>query len=225
MLKNVRFGNVVLAVVALLTGWLTLLTLLVDGLADFRQVLLGWGALLMAVAVMAGVFNLLRVHLNRLVGQSSGWYSIFMVLGFGITLILGLLPFLDDKNPAFSGALQLALNDFPFRYIIAPTSAALSALLLFVLVFAGMRLLRRRPSFLLLVFLATAVLAVFNLGPSLLMPSELGDVGRFWDETVWPGITQVLAVAGARGLLIGMALGVLATGLRVLLALDRPYGD
>ncbi|MBL8045050.1 MAG: hypothetical protein JNL09_00835 [Anaerolineales bacterium] len=224
MLKNVRFGNVVLAVVALLTGWLTLLTLLVDGLADLRQVLLGWGALLMAVAVMAGVFNLLRVHLNRLVSQGSGWYSIFMVLGFGITLILGLLPYFGENGP-IARETQIALNDFPFRHIIAPTSAALSALLLFVLVFAGMRLLRRRPSFLLLVFLATAVLAVFNLGPSLFAQGELQDLGTFWAKVFWPGITQVLAVAGARGLLIGMALGVLATGLRVLLALDRPYGD
>lgn len=225
MLKNVRFGNVILAVVAMLIGWLTLLSLLMDGLADFRQVLLGWGALLMAVAVLAGALNLLRVHLTRLVSQSSGWYSIFMVLGFGVTFIVGLLPFLDDQNPVIPGDLQLTLNDFPFRYIIAPTSAALSALLLFVLVFAGMRLLRRRPSFLLIVFLATAVLAVFNLGPSLFMPNELGNLGELWEGVVWPGITQVLAVAGARGLLIGMALGVLATGLRVLLALDRPYGD
>lgn len=224
MLKNVRFGNVVLAAVALLTGWLTLLTLLIDGLADLRQLLLEWGALLMAVAVMAGVFNLLRVHLNRLLNQSQGWYSLFVVLGFGLTLLFGLLPLLDGNITPISEATQTALNDFPFRYIIAPASTALSALLLFVLVLAGMRVLRRPPSFLLLVFLATAVMAVFSLGPSLLTATETGTFGETW-SLIWAGITQVFAVAGARGLLMGMALGVLATGLRVLLALDRPYGD
>jgi hypothetical protein len=32
-------------------------------------------------------------------------------------------------------------------------------------------------------------------------------------------------VAGARGLLLGVALGAIATGARVLLGLERPYGD
>jgi hypothetical protein len=38
-------------------------------------------------------------------------------------------------------------------------------------------------------------------------------------------IVQVLAVGGARGILIGVALGAIVTGLRVLLAAERPYGD
>jgi DNA-binding beta-propeller fold protein YncE len=38
------------------------------------------------------------------------------------------------------------------------------------------------------------------------------------------GIAQVLAGAGARGILLGMALGILTTGLRILFGADRPYG-
>jgi hypothetical protein len=41
---------------------------------------------------------------------------------------------------------------------------------------------------------------------------------------VRPWITQVLALGGARGILIGVALGTLTTGLRVLFGADRPYG-
>jgi hypothetical protein len=37
-------------------------------------------------------------------------------------------------------------------------------------------------------------------------------------------INEFFAVAGARGILIGVALGALATGLRVLFGIDRPYG-
>jgi hypothetical protein len=36
-------------------------------------------------------------------------------------------------------------------------------------------------------------------------------------------ITQVWALAGARAILMGVALGVIATGLRVLIGADRPY--
>jgi hypothetical protein len=36
-------------------------------------------------------------------------------------------------------------------------------------------------------------------------------------------ITQVWALGGLRGILIGVALGTIATGLRILLGSDRPY--
>jgi hypothetical protein len=32
-------------------------------------------------------------------------------------------------------------------------------------------------------------------------------------------------MAGARGILLGVALGTVATGLRVLLGIDRPYSE
>jgi hypothetical protein len=38
-------------------------------------------------------------------------------------------------------------------------------------------------------------------------------------------VVQVLSVGGARALLLGVALGAVATGLRVLLAAERPYGE
>jgi hypothetical protein len=36
-------------------------------------------------------------------------------------------------------------------------------------------------------------------------------------------IARVPAAAGARGLILGVALGIVATGLRVLAGVDRPY--
>jgi len=42
--------------------------------------------------------------------------------------------------------------------------------------------------------------------------------------TVARWVTQVWALGGARGILIGVALGTLTTGLRVLFGADRPYG-
>jgi hypothetical protein len=41
--------------------------------------------------------------------------------------------------------------------------------------------------------------------------------------TLQTWVTQVPAVAGARGILIGITLGILATGLRILIGSDRPY--
>jgi len=41
---------------------------------------------------------------------------------------------------------------------------------------------------------------------------------------VRPFIAQVMAASGARGLLLGVALGTLTTGLRILFGADRPFG-
>jgi prolyl-tRNA editing enzyme YbaK/EbsC (Cys-tRNA(Pro) deacylase) len=38
------------------------------------------------------------------------------------------------------------------------------------------------------------------------------------------GFLEMFSSGGARGLLIGIALGTLLTGLRVLFGVDRPYG-
>jgi len=36
---------------------------------------------------------------------------------------------------------------------------------------------------------------------------------------------QRLPIAGGRGILIGMALGALVVGIRVLIGVERPYGE
>jgi hypothetical protein len=63
-------------------------------------------------------------------------------------------------------------------------------------------------------------LVLIGLAP---WPGFLSNLSPLRDVRIW--ITQVPAVAGARGLLLGIALGVVATGLRVLFAQDRPYRE
>jgi len=46
-----------------------------------------------------------------------------------------------------------------------------------------------------------------------------------WLPIIKDWILDVPALAGARGVLLGVALGTVATGLRVLLGIDRPYVD
>jgi hypothetical protein len=83
---------------------------------------------------------------------------------------------------------------------------------------ASIRLLRRRMNPLSVIFLITAFLILVGTAPW----PFLGDVPILSSLRAW--IAQFPAGAGARGILLGVALGSLTTGLRILFGSDRPYG-
>jgi hypothetical protein len=102
--------------------------------------------------------------------------------------------------------------------IIVPVEASLMAILAVTLVYASIRLLRRRVDVMSVLFLAVAVLVLFAT-----MPIPLGMIPGNLDQSIL-GFLGMFSGGGARGLLIGIALGTLLTGLRVLFGIDRPYG-
>jgi uncharacterized membrane-anchored protein YitT (DUF2179 family) len=104
-----------------------------------------------------------------------------------------------------------------FNYIQLPVEGSLMALLAIILVFAGIRLLRRRSSMLSIIFIVTAIVILLATGPLFGI-----SVPGLTELRAW--IAQVPAMAGARGLLLGIGLGIVATGLRILMGSDRPYG-
>jgi hypothetical protein len=90
------------------------------------------------------------------------------------------------------------------------------AILAVTLVYASIRLLRRRADVMTVIFLVVAVLFLFAV-----MPTPIGPIpGDF----LLLQFLRLFSDGGARGLLIGIALGALLTSLRVLFGIDRPYG-
>lgn len=200
------------AIVAVLAGLIVLQGYFFDIpiLNAVRLTLLRWAVALVAVALVVGLLNLLSNHWDQLSRQSAGWqYSGALILFFLLALAIGLL-----FGPSSEVTMLL------FTYVQAPVEGALMALLAVSLAVAGFRLLSRKRDIYSVVFLVTALLVILGTAPwPFANESEL--VRSLGDLRAW--ISQVWAVAGARGILLGMALGAIATGLRVLLASDRPY--
>jgi hypothetical protein len=181
-------------------------------LVEMRQLLLQWAMLLGAGALFLGLFNLVSVHWTKLGMQESGWlYSAALILFFLLTLVLGLF-----FGPDSDVLLMI------FNYVQVPVEASLMALLAVMLVVAGVRLVARQRDTASFVFVAVALLVLLGTAPWLVMGDSF--IAQ-WLANVRAWLTQVWAVAGARGILLGVALGVIATGLRVLLASDRPYAE
>lgn len=212
---NLKLGPYVLwAAVASAVGFIVLLGYFFEFelLIVLRLLLIQWAVLLAAAALLLGLFNLLAVHWNKVSLQDDGWpYSALLILMFLVTLVLGLL-----FGPDFPAVLLL------FEYVQVPVEASLLALLAISLTVAGFRLLSRRKDLISLAFMGTAIVVLLGTAPWVIggdsIAFEAVSIGRAW-------LTQVWATAGARGVLLGVALGAVTTGLRVLLASDRPYGE
>lgn len=195
-------------IVAVLTGLLVLAGYFIPALAPVQAIVLNWSIILAGTAALVGVFNLILVHGTKVVQREKGaLYSALLLACLIATFVIGLV--LGPDHPG----MRLLVTS-----IIVPVEATLMALLAVTLVYASIRLLRRRTNLMSVVFLATALLMLLA---SATLP--FGEIGIL-NNLVRPWFQHVLALGGARGILIGVALGTLTTGLRVLFAADRPYG-
>lgn len=196
------------AAIAIAIGLLVLAGYFVPPLAGIQALLLNWAILLAGVAALMGIFNLVAVHSEKIRTRAPGSvYSAVLLISLVLTFVVALI--LKPSHPA----MQVLVSG-----VIVPVEAALMAIISVSLLVAAIHLLRKRVDMMSVVFLVTALLI---LAGSLSLPS--GQIPVLGD-TLRPWLTKVLSLGGARGILIGVALGSLTTGLRVLFGLDRPYG-
>lgn len=175
-------------------------------LSNLRQMLLGWAIILAGFAVFIGLINLFQVHFKKFRNKQKGsFYSLLLIVCLAVTFLLGLV---------IPGQMEIVVTT-----VQIPVEASLMAILAVTLTYASIRLLRRRLDLLSVVFLVTALLILVATAP---LPF-LGNL-PILSDWMRPFIAQVLAASGARGILLGVALGTLTTGLRIIFGADRPYG-
>jgi len=198
-----------------------------------------WFDILAAVAFILGGGNLLKTHLKRISDRVRGWgYSGIVVVSFLATLFVGLVKVGVNPSPQFadfawSGQYRQMGSAFwyLFQYAFTPLTATMFSLLAFYIASAAFRAFRAK-----------------NLEASLLLGTAFiillgrtfaGVALTSWiDPDVWAGFTyftglrlenltvyimSVFNTAGNRAIMIGIALGIVATSLKVLLGIDRSY--
>ena len=195
------------ALIAITAGILVLFGYFIPAFSGLQILLLNWAIILAGAAAIVGVFNLILVHSDKVRRSEKGSvYSALLVVSLVATLIFGII-----LRPGHT-IMKMVVSG-----IIVPSEAALMGLLTISLLYAAIRLLRRRIDLMSIIFLVTAAFVI--LGTASL---PFGAIPLVSDFSRW--VTEVLALGGARGILIGVSLGILTTGLRVLFGTDRPYG-
>jgi hypothetical protein len=176
-------------------------------LSNLRIILLEWAAILAGVALLLGIYNLLKVHWHKLtVGKQGRFYSLILIISLLTTLTMTLF-----YGPTHPYSLWI------FKYIQMPIESSLMAILSVVLAYSCIRLLRRRANPYSIIFVVTVLIALLATGP--LFGYYIPGLQEFRS---W--IALVPAAGGARGILLGVALGTIITGLRVIMGVERPYG-
>ncbi len=159
----------------------------------------------LALSVIIGIINLVMVNIQRtLYGTtiSAKINSAVVVVAF----LFGLVAPVVSPN----------FGDFLLEEVQTPIESALAALIFFALVYGAFRILKRKITASAILFVLTIELVLIGA-----LPGEAFTPVR--QLTDW--LFNVPVNAGARGILLGIAIATLMTGLRVLIGQDRSYGE
>jgi hypothetical protein len=179
-----------------------------SAIAAIRTPMLDWAVTLSGVAGLIAIANLVfGVHWRRLRDpEKDHLFSGLVILSFLVTLTLGI--FLGPTNPGYQKVVTA---------IQMPIEASLMAILAITLAYSSLNLLQRQHNWMgFFFFVAVIVFLLLNSG-------VLGFLGNIPGLQILLSAVSQAPIAGARGILIGVALGSLLTGIRIWLGSDRPY--
>lgn len=164
------------------------------------SVLLQLTTITAGLAILIGILNLVLVHLSRLLKRERGFiYSLVLLASF-IAVILTYL-FARDINTLLLENVQRTIE------------SALAGLLFFALVYGAYRIMRHQVTWANTLFVLVILVMLVAALPY--------HIPALADFRAW--LMAIPISAGARGLLLGIALATLVTGVRVLTGVDRSY--
>jgi hypothetical protein len=216
-----RIFRIILVVIAVSAGLITLLSLLVQDstLSLLRAVFVEWTVIVAAFTMLLGVANVLRVHAQRIQQRKGTVYSLVLVLSFLAVFVPGILSpnLVPETLRDWTGPMGHII-DFAFRYVQRPLQSTLFSLMAFFVVTAALRAFRIRSAASFVMFVAALFVLLGSARLSLFKSWDVFVETRDW-------ILGVPVLAGARGIILGLALGTVVTGLRLLLGIERPYSE
>ncbi len=196
--------------VAILAGLIILISYFfpIPALVAIRTPMLDWTVTLAGVASLTAIIHLVfGVHLKRLKEKGSKRvFSVIVIVVFVITAFTGI--YFGPDHPQYRQVVTA---------VQVPIETSLMALLAITLSYASLSLLKRQRNWMGLVFFISVILFLVINSGVLAFSSEIPIL-----QEMLSGFHKI-PVAGARGILLGIALGSLATGVRILVGSDRPY--
>jgi hypothetical protein len=173
-----------------------------------------WAIIIRAFAAVLGVANIARISYLRIARREHEWvYHVPLLAGLVLMIVLGVGGSLGPA-PLFGIGEGTLFNDL-YMNVYVPMQGTMFALLAFFIASAAFRAFRVRS-------LEAGLLAAAAL---LVMLGRVPIGAALWDglPVISDWIMNIPNNAAKRAILIGAALGAVATGLKVILGLERNY--
>jgi len=224
-----RLGSAFATAIVIVVGIITFLGLVVgNGLGGLSAVINAFAfptianaflqltVITVAITVLIGIFNLIVVHLGRVFGRGKPFSqrinSLVLVASTIAVIVLGVL----ERTGSLTGSPSP--TTILLEGVQVSIESALAGLVLFALVYGAFRLMRRRVTGSGLLFTFVLLLILTAALPFSTPGMRLVGIVRDW-------LMAVPVSAGARGILLGIALAVTVAGARILIGQDRSYRD
>jgi hypothetical protein len=185
-----------------------------------------------AIAFVLGAGSLLKANLSTISRRDRGWGYAAVTLGaFLVTLVVGMgkvgvNPSPSSPQAAWSGDQQTAETPFGwiYEFVLSPLSATMFALLAFFVASAAFRAFRAKNAGAAVLLVTAFVVLLGRTYAGVVLTDWMpGWASGLRLENLSNYLMGVFGSAGNRAILIGIALGVAATSLRILLGLDRSW--
>ena len=221
--------------IASLAGILMVLTSFLRPVEFLGSAVVDWFNVLAAIAFVLGGANLLKVNLLKISAREAGWgYAAVTVVAFLVMLAVGAFKVGVHPDPthpdvAYSGDKEAVGGAFwwLYEYAMSPITSTLFALLAFYVASAAFRAFRAKNTAAVLLLGTAFVVLLGRVYVGVLLtswiPADNAWVSWLRLENLSSVIMTVFNTAGTRAMIIGIAIGVAATSLKILVGLDRSY--
>jgi hypothetical protein len=216
--------------IAAVTGIVMIGAVFVPALSQWKNEAGGWFEILAAMAFVVGGANLCAQHVRKIAAGRAGWgYSAVTLISFIVTLVVGLFKvgvIAEDPEHPWSGHHQAEGSAlwFLFQYAYLPLVGSMFALLAFYVASAAFRAFRAKSTEATLLLVSAFIVLMGRTYAGAWLTSGVPDD---YSALSFPGLTTIIMgvfnTAGQRAIMIGIALGVAATSLKVLMGVDRSY--
>ncbi len=201
---------------------------------NWGEVVLQWFNILAGVAYILGAGNLLAVNLEKVSSRRSGWaYALITLLAFGAMLTFGLFKVGAVPNDAhpdvpYAGGYETPQSAFGwvYEYMLSPLTATMFALLAFYVASAAFRAFRAKNLEAILLLGTAFIILIAQTAGGMFLTGWIPQDSVFAFlrfDSLRIGITEYIQTAGMRAITIGIAIGIAATSLRLILGIDRSY--